>query len=458
MEREVSHALVNRDALAEFLEQLVQVRPRPRGRHFLRRPWPRQKRRRRLPTVVVYGPGGAGKSTLLAHLGRRWEGAVPIARVKVDQDGPDPSTEALLQRAYRELTSERPADFGRLRMPRFKLARSVLAARLDDAPNGPTRRDAEARAAGVSAVLAATPFERDLLQDIAVMFGNAKQKGEPIRLALKRLPALRRSSILHAWHPWLRYLLFSPGKARLLGWFGALADRLDLADTGQGAAHVLAHLWHRPSESDAEWDVVSAGLSVTAQRILATAFLADLEQAYRRRRRRRGVHCALLIDDADLLRPNDTLRLTFQGPAQTHDQPDALGLLAEAKRFYPDAPLLVVAAKQDAPPGDPTARLLRANSGPDRAAAETYTEWLRQYDPRKPASAFLHVPLNPFDDAETARYVEIWAGAQNRMARTAERTAELHQVSRGHPRALWLLAEALVLRSDWTSAVPGVRG
>jgi ABC-type branched-subunit amino acid transport system substrate-binding protein len=455
MEREIAHALVNRDALAELLEQLVQVRPRRRGSHFRSRPRPRRKRRR-LPIVVAYGPGGAGKSTLLSHLGQRWEGTVPLARVRVDQDGPDTSTEALLQRAYRELTSERLADFGRLRMPRFKLARSVLAARLEDTPNRPTRRDAEARATGVSAVLAATPFEEDVLRDIAAVF-TAEREGEPIRQALKRLPALRRSSTLHAGHPWLRYLLFSPGKARLLGWFGALAERLDLSDAGQGAAHVLAHLWHRPAESDAEWDVAAAGLSVTAQRILATAFLADLEQAYRRTHWRRRVHCALLIDDADLLRLDDTLRLTFQGSAQAQDRPDALGLLAEAKGLYPDAPLLVVAAKQDAPPDDPAARFLRANSEPDRAAAETQAGWLRRYDPRRPTSAFLHVPLAPFDEAETARYVGVWASAQNRMTRTAERTAELHQVSRGHPRALWLLAEALVLRSDWTSAVPGVR-
>jgi hypothetical protein len=66
------YALVGRDALAEPLEQLIQLRPPPGFRYAFH--WLIPPPRRPLPIVIVYGDFWRGT---LVHSNKRWDESVP---------------------------------------------------------------------------------------------------------------------------------------------------------------------------------------------------------------------------------------------------------------------------------------------------------------------------------------------------------------------------------------------
>ncbi len=428
-------ALVGRDTTAALLEWLIRSRQHP------------------LPVVVAFGPGGAGKTKLAEHVEERWRNLAPVAYVNFDDAG-SKSCRDVLAKATNDLQRYSNRKFGRLKLPRFELAQRVLAA-----PRPRGTRERESRA--LRLVAGRPPMVSEAAATVAAGISWLTAIGAAmialltwVRLAAAAAPPGLR---------WLRALLL-PDSARALSWYERHAPRLD-PELPQGcpAAVVLARLW------DSDWDAErpdSRG-RLAADRLLVAAFLADVGDAYRRRRRYRKLNCVLLLDGADMLYPDEENRLTTAASWRAgRVPPNVLELLAEGKLRQPKVPLLVVATKQARPdlPGCVSDADL-ADSDEDPAvvamvrAQDLCQRWRAQVDPRHPdPTAYLPILLSSFTATHTRQFLVEWSRQQERTGRRETLAEELHAVTRGHPLAVVLVSDALANRTRLDRATPVVRG
>src|SRR5262249_29673967 len=172
------------------------------------------------------------------------------------------------------------------------------------------------------------------------------------------------------------------------------------------AAGVLARLW------DSDWDAderADPRGRLTADRLLVAAFLADIGEVYRHRRRYRRLNCVLLLDGADLLYPDAENRLTPSVSRRAgRVPPNVLELLAEGKLRRPRVPWRAAPPKQARPDlpgcvtdtvGEPGGAEVTGDDEDLAGAAlaraqELYHRWRAGVDPRHPnPTAYLPVLL-----------------------------------------------------------------
>jgi ABC-type branched-subunit amino acid transport system substrate-binding protein len=428
-------ALVGRDTTAALLEWLVRSRQHP------------------LPVVVAFGPGGAGKTKLAEHVEERWRNLAPVAYVNFDDAG-SKSCRDVLAKATNDLQRYSNRKFGRLKLPRFELAQRVLAA-----PRPRGTREREKRA--LRLIVGRPPMVSEAAATVAAGISWLTAIGAALIALLTwvRLAAAAAPPGLR----WLRTLLL-PDSARALSWYERQAPRLD-PELPQAcpAAVVLARLW------DSDWDAERSDSRgrLAADRLLVAAFLADIGDAYRHRRRYRKLNCVLLLDGADLLYPDEENRLTTAASRRAgRVPPNVLELLAEGKLRQPKVPLLVVATKQARPdlPGcisDAESEWSgAASSGPsDPVSSAIHQRWRAQVDPRRPdPTAYLPILLSSFTATHTRQFLVEWSRQQERTGRRETLAEELHAVTRGHPLGVVLVGDALANRTRLDRATPVVRG
>ena len=418
--------LVGRDDTAALIESLVDRRPR-----------------QTLPIVVAYGPGGSGKTALLDHISRRYPDA-PLARVDLEKAG-SRSCQDILDVISGQLRSYSHRQFGRLRLPRYALARLAVTTAAQ-----PERDDENYR------------HLRDLVAD---RMTNLLATTNPSTASAEFVPPARRFGRLL--RPLLRRLMswsvIAPAPLRrvLAGRTFAAALRWYEQDAGQ---RVLGHDDRKINEVVlATWQLVRSRErehQVAVDKLLVAAFLADLRAAYRGDRHRR-MNTVLLLDGADLLAGIDTY-LPPRRPAAPSTT-DFLDLLAQARVEHPDVPLLVVATKQagqdvrDVLPG-----AHRSSGDPEKAAAELLTTWRARFDqaltrPGDYRDAYLPVRLRPFTAQQTRQFMVQWNRLRNATIESEAFVAELHEVTHGHPLAVRICTQVVesVLQRD--QVLPAVR-
>ncbi|MET8761695.1 hypothetical protein [Lentzea sp. NPDC004782] len=367
--------LVGRDDLTALVESLVE-----------------RRKKHTLPVIVAFGPGGSGKTSLLDHVHRRYRDA-PTARVDLDKAG-SRSCKDILDVAAEQLRSYRHAEFGRLRLPRYDLARLALFTDIGDDPHHRARELAAKQMTRLVAVADAA--------EVVEVLPPAHGLGKVLRPLLLWLIGL---SVV-APRP-LRWLLGGPRVAGALRWFENYAGRskFDAA---------LVHMW----------SLNRAGDTLEIDRLLVAAFLADITAAYRFRRYRR-LNSLLLIDGADLLDGIDSY-LPPKRPRPAARATDFLSLLAERRAQEPHVPLLVIATKQSAP------------SLPD-------------------SPVFKPVRLEPFTLAQTRQFLAEWNRARNSTVESEALVEELQEVTHGHPLAVRLAIQLVQFVFARDQVLPSVR-
>ncbi|MFC3894149.1 hypothetical protein ACFOWZ_21950 [Lentzea rhizosphaerae] len=381
--------LVGRDDITALVESLVE-----------------RRHKHPLPVIVAYGPGGSGKTSLLDHVRRRYRDA-PTAKVDLDRAG-SRSCKDILDVAAEQLRSYRHAEFGRMRLPRYALARLALRPEMDaemgaemgaGIGDDPHHRARELAAKQMTRLVAVADAA-----EVVEMLPPAQGLGKVLRPLLLRLIGLA----VVAPRP-LRWLLGGPRIASALRWFENYVGRpkFDAA---------LVHMWglHR------------AGDSLEIDRLLVAAFLADITAAYRFRGYRR-MNSLLLLDGADLLDGIDSY-LPPKRPRPAARATDFLSLLAERRVQEPHVPLLVIATKQSAPP--------QADSVP---------------------AVFKPVHLEPFTLAQTRQFLAEWNRTRNSTVESEALIEELQEVTHGHPLAVRLAIQLVQFVFARDQVLPSVR-
>ncbi|MET9628087.1 hypothetical protein ABZX92_11550 [Lentzea sp. NPDC006480] len=367
--------LVGRDDITALVESLVE-----------------RRKRATLPVIVAFGPGGSGKTSLLDHVRRRYRDA-PTARVDLDKAG-SRSCKDILDVAAEQLRSYRHAEFGRMRLPRYDLARLALHNEPTDDPHHRARELAAKQMTRLVAVADAA--------EVVEVLPPAQGLGKVLRPLLLWLIGL---SVV-APRP-LRWLLGGPRVASALRWFENYVGRpkFDAA---------LVHMW----------SLNRAGDTLEIDRLLVAAFLADITAAYRFRRYRR-MNSLLLLDGADLLDGIDSY-LPPKRPRPAARATDFLSLLAERRAQEPHVPLLVIATKQSAP------------ALPD-------------------SPVFKPVRLEPFTPAQTRQFLAEWNRTRNSTVESEALVEELHEVTHGHPLAVRLAIQLVQFVFARDQVLPSVR-
>ncbi|MGW6447935.1 hypothetical protein [Lentzea sp. NPDC055074] len=371
--------LVGRDDITALVESLVERR----ASHPL-------------PVIVAFGPGGSGKTSLLDHVHRRYHDA-PTAMVDLDKAG-SRSCKDILDVAAEQLRSYQHAEFGRMRLPRYDLARLALHPEADtDHTDDPHHRARELAAKQMTRLVAVADAA-----EVVEMLPPAQGLGKVLRPLLLWLIGLA----VVAPRP-LRWLLGGPRVASALRWFENYAGRpkFDAA---------LVHMWN----------LRRAGDTLAIDRLLVAAFLADITAAYRFRRYRR-MNSLLLLDGADLLDGIDSY-LPPKRPRPSARPTDFLSLLAERRAEEPHVPLLVIATKQSAP------------SLPDN-------------------EVFKPVRLEPFTLAQTRQFLAEWNRTRNSTVESEALVEELHEVTHGHPLAVRLAIQLVQFVFARDQVLPSVR-
>jgi Cdc6-like AAA superfamily ATPase len=427
--------LVGRDETVALIESLV--RPRPS---------------RPLPIIVAYGPGGSGKSALLDHVERRYR-ELPISRVNLDGMG-STGCRDVLAAIFDDLRDYPHPEFGRLRLPRYALAKLAMASVGAD-----TGQDTERRT-----------LARNLL---AVRLTKLPQATGVVAAAADVMPAAVASAFkaLQPFLSWVasfgvvaprlvRWLLVGPRLARTLRWYETAAisaEHFNLSHDVKAPA-VVAELWKQMGEQEKErvrGDLDNAS-EKRIDRLLVDAFLADITEAFRRRRRRK-VTCLVLLDGADLLDPVEN---SLFEPSQRESVVPAsnfLELLVEARLRTPDAPLLVIATKQSKPadPAEEAWPKADPESNPAEVAQKRYDDWAKQF--KEANTLYLPVRLRPFTLPQTAQFLAEWSRTQDYTVSSSTLIEELHEVTKGHPLAVQLTVQVTGLRYRANMVQPAVR-
>ncbi|MFS8101671.1 hypothetical protein LFM09_31545 [Lentzea alba] len=377
--------LVGRDDITALVESLVE-----------------RRKRHSLPVIVAFGPGGSGKTSLLDHVRRRYRDA-PTAKVDLDRAG-SRSCKDILDVVAEQLRSYQHADFGRMRLPRYDLARLALHGDPGDDPHHRARELAAKQMTRLVAVADAA--------EVVEMLPPAQGLGKVLRPLLLWLIGLA----VVAPRP-LRWLLGGPRVASALRWFENYVGQELKAGQRKGAQRTkfdaaLVHMWshHR------------AGDTLEIDRLLVAAFLADITAAYRFRGYRR-MNCLLLLDGADLLDGIDSY-LPPQRPRPAARATDFLSLVAERRLKEPHVPLLVIATKQSAPVESP---------------------------------GFLPVRLEPFTLATTRQFLAEWNRTRNSTVESEALVEELQEVTHGHPLAVRLAIQLVQFVFARDQVLPSVR-
>jgi hypothetical protein len=197
--------LVGRDDITALVESLVERRAK-----------------QTLPVIVAFGPGGSGKTSLLDHVRRRYPDA-PTAKVDLDKAG-SRSCKDILDVAAEQLRSYQHAEFGRMRLPRYDLARLALQTEQTDDPHHRARELAAKQMTRLVAVADAA--------EVVEVLPPAQGLGKVLRPLLLWLIGLA----VVAPRP-LRWLLGGPRVAGALRWFENYVGRpkFDAA---------LVHMWN----------------------------------------------------------------------------------------------------------------------------------------------------------------------------------------------------------------------
>ncbi|MCX2732428.1 AAA family ATPase [Saccharopolyspora sp. NFXS83] len=431
--------LVGRETTAELIDHLVlHVRDRP------------------MPIVVLHGAGGVGKTAVIEHVERRYDKAVPMARVDFDEPR-SKSTWDVLEAVYRQLGAESHREFGRLVLPRYELARTVHAT-LRSPEHGPVA-EGEAERGEPAEVATSAQRRRQVREQLARRLASVElmtdvvgEAGDsapaPVAGLLLRMarPVLHRLTAIGVGAPrWARWLLAGPRSAAALSWFEAAAaepqhfegisDRVRIDD-------VVLHIQGRFESSDAR----AAESADKWHRLALAALLADLRAAYLRRRTR-TVNCVLLLDDADLLSPDKAERVALSTPpTEPGGDPDFLDLLAEAMRADPRIPLLVVATKQSGAPAGAAVEPAAPGTDPERTWRRRYDEWAEQFRGDGPRTPELPVQLTNFGLEDTRRFFIERSRSEEATVLSERYVRELHCATHGHPLALTLVSD----RIDWS--------
>lgn len=404
--------LVGRDDLVSLVELLIERRAR-----------------QPLPIVVAFGPGGSGKTELLHHLRARHRPAAPVAYVDLDRTGTG-SVKAILDVAYGRLHGYFNKGFGRLRLPRYTLAKAALAA----LPPADERSDQRARSLIGSQLRGLSRFT-----EIVGDSGEAAPVGSAATRLLTRLlaPLLRWLIVLAVMTPTpLRRLIGTSGA--VLQWYERVAGPIFELPAGSRADAVIHELWELASSTE-------VADREKMDRLLVRAFLADIKVAYRWQRHRK-VNTLFLLDNADLLPGAESRRFTGSGSA------DFLALLAEAMAEDPDVPFLVVAAKQATP--EPPDVLEAAEAAPADGAApppqpseeellaeaeRRYLRWRKDHDGANHDTIYLAAKLRPFTLAQTRQLLARRNAFESKTVETKATVEHLQEVTHGHPLAVWAL-------------------
>ncbi|NKE58727.1 ABC transporter substrate-binding protein [Lentzea sp. PSKA42] len=380
--------LVGRDDITALVESLVERRPK-----------------NPLPVIVAFGPGGSGKTSLLDHVRRRYRDA-PTAKVDLDKAG-SRSCKDILDVAAEQLRSYQHAEFGRMRLPRYDLARLALHPEMDiGTGDDPHHRARELAAKQMTRLVAVADAA-----EVVEMLPPAQGMGKVLRPLLLWLIGLA----VVAPRP-LRWLLGGPRVASALRWFENYVGK----ELESG---------HRPKFDAAlvhTWSLNRAGDTLEIDRLLVAAFLADITAAYRFRGYRR-MNSLLLLDGADLLDGIDSY-LPPKRPRPAARATDFLSLLAERRVKEPHVPLLVIATKQSAP--------VLPDSAP---------------------SVFKPIRLEPFTLAQTRQFLAEWNRTRNSTVESEALVEELQEVTHGHPLAVRLAIQLVQFVFARDQVLPSVR-
>ncbi|WP_026257728.1 hypothetical protein [Actinopolymorpha alba] len=424
--------LVGRDDIVALLDQFADRRPR-----------------QVLPIVVAFGPGGSGKTTLLDHVQRRFAEA-PVARVNLDDAG-SRSCADLLDVVVTQLRAYTHPQFGRLKLPRYALARAALAATPPaDATTDPHRR------------------ARDF---IIGRLTNLRGMADAVASVADEAPPVR--GLGRALQPFLRWLVtlavLAPARLRWLfgatfgattGWYEHVAGGRLLGLRGAKIDSVIVGIW-QAAGTDEPRDAQKL------DRLLVWALQADLRAAYRRHRHRK-VNCVLLLDGADLLSDVGYTLYPRGVDAPVPPVTDVLRLLAEVRLEEPDTPLLVVATKQQAAPLPTAAPEPAPRSGErledsgTRVARSRYASWRESFERARrgrpePEAAYLTVPLRRFTLDQTRQFLAEWNSARSSPVESRVLVEEMYEVTHGHPLAVRLATQLVDLRYRRTSVLPSIR-
>lgn len=426
--------LVGREHAVELVEQLVE-----------------RDSRKPLPVIVAYGPGGSGKTAFITHLERRYNANTPLAMVQLTQDA-SKTPQDVLDAIFLRLCRDSQKHFGELRLPRYQTARII-------------------RACAADTVAAPNPHDvirRRLADQLALSeVGEGIRQGGEIHGGLAGFFA-RASRPLTRWayskavvapQP-LRRLLAGPKFASAFRWYEREAHKYlrGLAE-GVHVDRVGAHIHGRIND-----EMISKASRDQLNAFMVAALLADLRAEYRRHRARK-VNCLVLLDNADLLSPDEAELWAVDGAARKPPQgKDLLKLVGEEMARYPDTPLLIVATKQAAPASDGFDR--EACHIPESAreharswARERYQRWRngRSGDAVAATSPQLPVTLDPLTLVQTRQLLRELSELGEHTMREEVRVQEVHAATHGHPLAIQLISSKLKLQSNKNSAVPAVR-
>ena len=419
--------LVGRASTVELVEHLVE-----------------RDSRRRLPVVVAYGPGGSGKTALITHLERRYDRNTPLAKVELTQDS-SRTPQDILDAVYFRLCRDAHRTFGRLRLPRYEAARIIrdCASETVTAPNphGVVRARLSEQLTTLSGFIESMREGGEISGGVAGFMGRL----------LRPLTRWMIRSAVVAPRP-LRWLLAGPKGASAFRWYEQRAhEHLHGVSQGVHVDAVGAHIHGLIND-----EPVSDSASDQLNAFMTAALLADLRAEYRFRSARK-TNCVVLLDNADLLSPDEAELWAVSGARQRPPRgKDLLDLVAEELSRHPDTPLLLVATKQGAPASDGFDD--DACDATDRDARDRYQRWLSdQQADRRPPASYLPVRLDPFTLDETRQLLRELS-EQNKQTMHAELgVREIHHATHGHPLAVALIAQKLSLRSDRDSSVPSVR-
>ncbi|GAA2776874.1 hypothetical protein GCM10010470_07080 [Saccharopolyspora taberi] len=218
---------------------------------------------RDLPVVVLFGPRGSGKTALLGTIENRCGQAVPNARIDLDNK-PSGSARAAVTRLAFDL-SRKYENFGRIHFRRLMLCLLVVGAQL----NEENRRKALAELrTTVAEDTAIDDRTRNAVNDVVA---NAAEAGLlPPWSSVAADLLLRGADSLR----WRRRLRLGSG----IGW-PVEGKPVDLGDM---------------------WVDIGVADSGVVDEVFCAAFLADLREAYRKRRSARSrANCVVLLDNID---------------------------------------------------------------------------------------------------------------------------------------------------------------
>ncbi|HEV3359850.1 MAG TPA: hypothetical protein VG247_23810 [Pseudonocardiaceae bacterium] len=427
--------LVGRDDTAALIELLM-----------------RWRTRRHLPVLVAFGPGGSGKSALLDHVQRRYRD-MPIARVNLDEAG-SLRCEDILTAIFDDLRSFTHPEFGRIELPRYALARLAMMCESpgpeDNDPFESTRQLLARRAERLP------PAARSFAE-VAGLIPGQHRLGRVFR------PLVHWFAVLGVIAPaWLRRFLVGATMAHALTWFERAAAGSNLLDLAEGnrVDAVFVRL-RRLVHSNDFTDRTREGRE-RVDRLLVAAFVADIAEAFRGRRRRR-TNCVVLLDGADLLEPFEYSMFESSRGVFPAPETDFLQLIAEARLAEPGAPLLVIATKQSS---SELAEVEPEKVVPANGVEPTETEiaearyavWSRRFaSSRVVGNSYFPLRLRPFTLAQTEQFVVEWNRKQGSTGASRILLAELHEVTKGHPLAVRLAIEAINLDYQHTMVQPAVR-